>query len=322
MKMGITMLLTSAGRRVGLMQCFRRAAESLGVNLRIVAVDVDPDWSPACQFADRMERVPRCTEMGYIEVLRDLCMAERISLVVPTIDTELEILAAQRSVLERVGVRVLVPDTEIVQVIRNKLKTVEILARMDVPVPKTHVPTNDGKWEITIGGPWIAKPIDGSCSKGIQIVESTKDLIRIPVDGSYVVQELCKGEEYTVNAFYTNGSPKAVIPHLRRFVRAGEVCLAETVDNKAFLSAAEGIRRAFPGLNGVICFQAFMKGHEAPVVFEINGRFGGGYPLADRAGCSFASWLLEEALGNSPQFHGDYEVGIRMLRYDAEVFFP
>jgi len=55
-------------------------------------------------------------------------------------------------------------------------------------------------------------------------------------------------------------------------------------------------------------------------VFEINARFGGGYPLADHAGASFARWLLEERL-NLPSTAGNkWTAGVAMLRFDAELF--
>jgi carbamoyl-phosphate synthase large subunit len=55
-------------------------------------------------------------------------------------------------------------------------------------------------------------------------------------------------------------------------------------------------------------------------VFEINARFGGGYPLAHHAGATFARWLLEEAVGLEPTCHNDWRDGVRMLRYDAALF--
>ena len=57
-------------------------------------------------------------------------------------------------------------------------------------------------------------------------------------------------------------------------------------------------------------------------VFEINARFGGGYPLAHRAGAPFSRWLLEEAAGRPGSAHNDWEEGVTMLRYDAAMFVP
>jgi carbamoyl-phosphate synthase large subunit len=55
-------------------------------------------------------------------------------------------------------------------------------------------------------------------------------------------------------------------------------------------------------------------------LFEINARFGGGFPLAHNAGAYFTRWLLEEAAGHSSDANNNWRSGVRMLRYDAAVF--
>jgi carbamoyl-phosphate synthase large subunit len=55
-------------------------------------------------------------------------------------------------------------------------------------------------------------------------------------------------------------------------------------------------------------------------ILEINARFGGGYPLAHRAGAPFTQWLLEEATDRSSSAHDDWRPGVTMLRYDEAIF--
>ncbi|NDD70965.1 transcriptional regulator, partial [bacterium] len=54
--------------------------------------------------------------------------------------------------------------------------------------------------------------------------------------------------------------------------------------------------------------------------FEINARFGGGYPLADQAGAKFAQWILEELANLPSSANNEWREGVLMLRYDATVF--
>ena len=54
---------------------------------------------------------------------------------------------------------------------------------------------------------------------------------------------------------------------------------------------------------------------------EINGRFGGGYPLAHAAGARFPELIIQMALGDSPSsLLGEYDRGIVMSRYDEAVY--
>jgi len=55
--------------------------------------------------------------------------------------------------------------------------------------------------------------------------------------------------------------------------------------------------------------------------FDVNPRFGGGVPLAIRAGADFPKWLIQEHLGQDPEIDPNaWESGLAMLRYDEAVF--
>ena len=81
----MNVLMTAASRRVALAQAFQAALRPFGG--RLVVTDVDPS-SPAVHVADRAYRVPCSADPQYIRSSR-ICAAERIRLVVPTIDDEL-----------------------------------------------------------------------------------------------------------------------------------------------------------------------------------------------------------------------------------------
>src|SRR3546814_21166462 len=83
MKRWLRLLITSAGRRGELLQCFRNDAAALGIDLEIIACDLRPDWSPACRLADVRIAVPPVTEPEYIGALLDICCSCEISLIVP-----------------------------------------------------------------------------------------------------------------------------------------------------------------------------------------------------------------------------------------------
>ncbi|TCM21361.1 carbamoyl-phosphate synthase large subunit [Novosphingobium sp. PhB165] len=316
----VRILFTSAGRRVELTRCFRRAAEALGLRAEIHACDFYPDLSAACLDADRAFAVPRCTDPAYVEHLLDHCRRERIDLLVPTIDTELEALALTRDSFAAAGTRVHISDPETVAIVRDKARTIAVLGEAGVPVPRSapaeHVRVAPGEWRW----PAFVKPVGGSASRGIGVLEGPED-IALAYAEPMLVQELLRGPEYTVNMYIdAAGRMLSAIPHRRLTVRAGEVEKGRTTRDPRFVAIAAGIAAALPGARGVLCFQLIDDPDRGPCVFEINARFGGGYPLADHAGGRYAESLLAGFAGLPECATQDWREDVTMLRYDAAVF--
>ena len=317
--MPLSVLVSSAGRRVELIHCLRQSADALGVETTVLATDMSPGWSSACQAADRHFAVPRCTDEGFIPSMLRLVSEHGIGLIVPTIDTELPVLAAHAPSFHHVGCRIAISSISAVSVARDKWLTAQTLRANAIPVPVS-MPWNTRGDVTGLPVPAILKPTAGSCSKGIVLVDDWSAFDTARIGDGYIVQERLIGAEYTVNCFSdVQGHLLAAIPHRRWEVRSGEVSKAEISHHPALEEAAARINQAVPGLYGAWCFQAIDTGTRIGI-FEINARFGGGYPAAHRAGGHFTRWLLEDTLGlpNTPM--PAWRAGIRMLRYDAAVF--
>ncbi len=318
----IKMLFSSAGRRVALMNTFRNAAKALGLDITVIAVDMDPSWSPACQAADIACRVDRCTSDAFIPQMMEICRKHQVNLIVPTIDTELMVFAENRGLFAEIGTVIHVGDPEFVAIARDKGTTARVLAGNQIPVPESWQIQNILKKTCKIPFPVLIKPRDGSCSKGIAVVSDVEELVEKTINPEdWLAQEICTGQEYTINCFYDrSGRCVSCVPHVRRFVRDGEVCFAQTERVPEFTAIAHQFSRVFKGIRGCICFQGFRQKDGSVRVFEINARFGGGYPICDRAGGTFARWLLQEVMGQQPDYHDNWREGVRMLRYDEAVF--
>src|SRR4051812_28765682 len=96
-------LLSSAGRRVGLLRLFKHALADLGLRGKLIACDVSP-LAAAWHEADEQYLVPRCDAPDYIERLTEICLKHDVSVIVPTIDTELPVLAAHRDHFTGLGI--------------------------------------------------------------------------------------------------------------------------------------------------------------------------------------------------------------------------
>ncbi|HVR85852.1 MAG TPA: ATP-grasp domain-containing protein [Planctomycetota bacterium] len=323
----VTVLISSAGRRVGLMNLFRESGDKLGLDLRVLASDMDPALSSACRVADRSFRMQACNSAGYVDALIELCGQNQVDLVVPTIDPELEILAkAQRD--GRFGAtRIAVSDPGTIALVRDKLASSVHLTRWGIPVPKT-VPAADAlasadSWTW----PLFAKRISGSRSVGAKVVRDPDSLrVFMAEHPDLIVQEVCIGREYTVNLYIDlQGVLRSIAAHLRIEVRDGEVSKGVTVRDSRLEDLARALVQAIPGLRGPVCFQAFMEDarQRLPRVTDINARFGGGYPLSHAAGAEFTTFLLAEQAGLDWDWGPvAFREGVVMLRYDAAVFVP
>ena len=321
MKSACTILISSAGRRVELIRCFRNGAAHLGIDLRVIAVDVDPTMSAACQVADVAIRVPRCDRTEFIDALLGICLQHHVDLIVPTIDPELEALSTQAARFREIGVELAVAAPEVVRLARDKLRTAHFLASRGVPSPRSgrldEVMADPHTWSW----PLMIKPRAGSSSVGIRILSSPDQLGELGGSPDYLAQELLRGEEYTVNMFFDRaGRLLCAIPHLRREVRAGEVAKGITRRHPELEAIAWALGETLPGARAALCFQAMVDEAGRAVVFELNARFGGGYPLAHRARARFAQWLLEETTGRPSSAHDHWQDDVLMLRYDHAVF--
>ncbi|WP_338425821.1 ATP-grasp domain-containing protein [Sphingopyxis kveilinensis] len=315
----LTMMISSAGRRGELLQCFRASAAELGISLTILACDLEPEWSAACQLANRSFAVPRADSADYVPALLSLCSAHGVDLLVPTIDTELLALSESLDRFRAEGIWVSVGEPSFVRMARDKMATAQALGAINIATPATFplaVVRND---PARHSWPMIVKPNHGSASRLISIATSADDLPAAESE-PLIVQQLLSGPEYTINMFFDrNGKVRTVIPHRRVRTRAGEVEKGVTERHRELCRIGWELGSSLEGVRGVICFQAIVT-DDGPFVFEINARFGGGYPLAHAAGAPFARWLLEETAGLESTTSDDWREDIRMLRYDAAVF--
>ena len=313
-------LITSAGRRVELLNCFTAAVQTLGLNVEIYTADLNPQRSAACQKSTRFFSLPPVDKAEYIDSLLDICRREKIALLVPTIDPELDLLSQNLERFTLAGTRVLISAASVVGVARNKILTAEVLERAGLPIPKTlpikQFIANPPPWANSI----IAKPLAGSSSVGI-IKSPTKENLEQLINEPYLIQEKWDGREFTVNLFFDElGRVVSVVPHERLEVRSGEVSKGVTTRHLPLIAAGFAFEKIFPQARGPMCFQAIVRPDDTFCIFEINARFGGGYPLADYAGAKFAQWVLEELVSLPSSAHDQWKEGVLMLRYDAAVF--
>jgi carbamoyl-phosphate synthase large subunit len=320
----ITVLFSSAGRRTELLNCFRKDAVSLGESLRVLAVDAQPEFSSACHRADASFKTPHCLDEEFVPRLLEICQDENVKLLVPTIDTELEVLADAQEEFAAIGTRVHISSREVVRMARDKAATAEFLRGAGIPAPQTGTVPAVLRAPEAWRWPLILKPVAGSSSIGICIAQDLEEFqIVARLRDDFLVQEYWIGREFTINIFFDRSATlRCAIAHWRKETRAGEVSKGITWRHPLLMELSDRLGSVLEGARGALCFQAIVNDSGEAVIFEVNARFGGGYPLAHRAGGMFSKWLLEETLGRECTATNEWQDRLMMLRYDAAVFAP
>ncbi len=315
------MLFTCVGRRVELVNAFRRAADTLGIELDIHGADATR-LSPAIHVVDEAHIVPRISTRRYVKALVDLARRAHIGLLIPLIDPELPLLAAAADQFAEVGCLALVSSESVVRTCTDKLATFELLKRTGIDTPKTW-PWAEAVKHGTHRFPLFLKPRAGSAGMGNYTVRTVDELRtfgrRVP---DAIVQEFVSGAEHTLDVYTGfDGRARCVVPRKRLEVRTGEVSKGLIVKDSAIMAVGTRVAEALGECRGVITVQCIVTPRGRIRVIEINPRFGGGAPLSIHAGADFPRWILAGLVGKRMRINPTgFRDDIAMLRYDESVF--
>jgi len=316
--MNHNILVSSVGRRVGLVECVR---ESLNGRGRVGAIDCSRT-APAAQLVDGAWIVLPCNSAQFVSEVLDLCVREHVSVLIPTIDPELPVYAAARGQFETAGTTVCISSTDTVRIGSDKVVTHEWLSQHGFPTVRQSSPAEVLRAKAAWALPLIVKPRNGTASIGVRLIESWQELELLEVTShDCIVQEKAAGHEFTLNVYVSREREcVCVVPHWRIEVRAGEVSKGITVKDHRLMLLGRRIAELLPGAYGPMNIQCFMDTSGEVRVIEINPRFGGGYPLAHKAGAPFTSWIIEEVEGRKLSYFDGWQDGLAMLRYDDAVY--
>ncbi|MBN1795129.1 MAG: ATP-grasp domain-containing protein [Sedimentisphaerales bacterium] len=317
----VNVLFPCIGRRVSLLRSFRSAARALNIKSIMIGTDAT-ELSSALQLCDKRFVIVPVTHRDYVKNLLSIVKAEKVKLVVPTVDLDLKVLTENTEKFEKAGCKVLVSSPKVVDICQDKRKTYRFLVSNSFDTPRTISPKEAIK-KKSFGGPYFMKPWNGYAGRGNAIIKNKRELEfyskHIP---NPICQEYVEGTEHTCDVYVDfNMKVRCVVPRKRIEVRAGEVNKAQVVKNTEIMDQAAHVVEKLGAGPGVITIQLFINKRGKTKFIEINPRFGGGAPLSIKAGADFPKWLLQELTGQKPSIRFDgFRDGLMMLRYDAEVW--
>lgn len=313
----MNILFTCVGRRVELIQSFRQAASKNKIELTIFGTDITRT-APALYFCDSSFISCKITDDNYIPFLLKVCKEKKIDLLIPTIDTDLLVLAEHKDEFKNIGTLVLISCLTTIQICRNKDLTSKFLLSigLNTPILVKDICCYSG------GYPAFIRPVNGSSSIDAYKVNNEKDL-RVYAEKikEYIVAKYVEGTEFTVDVFCDfNCEPIFVTPRIRIATRSGEVSKTQIKYDE---SINEDIKLLLKHLKivGPAAIQIIKSNRDNMNYFiEVNPRFGGGSPISMMAGANSAEALLLLMEGHHISFSPNAAKNLSVYsRYDQTV---
>lgn len=299
--MNIPILITAvSGGGVG-RQCTK--ALRLGKNkYYIVATDIIPTSLGLFKDIDKAYLVPKATAANYIPGLLEICKKEKIRVLIPGSEIELNEIAKSKNRFEDIGVLVLTNNPKVVDICLDKWKTYQFLLENNFSVPQSIILNGLQDINDSIQYPVVIKPYVGSGgSKGVYLAQNKVELKffadhLLKQGASPMVQEYVGSadDEYTVSVLHSLSGELLGSFALKRLVKAAlsiklsvkdyqdpskEYVISTgisqgTVDDYPIVrSACEKIATALHS-TGPLNIQCRLVG-KTVTVFEINPRFSG-----------------------------------------------
>jgi carbamoyl-phosphate synthase large subunit len=296
--------------------------EALGKDGQVWGGD-NSELAPAFAYCDNAVLLPKITAPDYVDTLIGFCRENHIDMLVPLIDPELEILAAQRQRFFDAGIMVVVSPAETIQIGFDKYLTYQFGKEKGIAVPETVITIKEALDLISKGKlqwPVVVKPRKGSASADITFCRDEAQL-----RGAFetcpmpIIQEFINGDEYGYDIFNDkNYLPISVFCKKKLAMRAGETDKAISTSDPELI--ALGVKIAenlelFGPLDADV-----MISEEGPKLLELNPRFGGGYPCSHLCGANFPAKLIRMLQNKDivPDI-GSCPDGVFMLKQDEII---
>lgn len=315
---GVTMrvVISSAGRRVYLVEWFQHALRDAGLDGDVYVLDYDPGAATAAA-ADGYRKMPAFTDEHYSAALLGVLDELKPDLMISLNDYELTALSQGLSDEIRANGTV-VPSLSAIshQNVADKLSMYRALQAAGIPTPHT-VSLSDavGIYELLENSnAVIIKERWGSGSSGLQRLSrqqahqwlNSHATVMIDEDpqrlDALIMQPDLGGTEYGLDVIApVHGGPvEGVLGRRKLSMRHGETSAAMTVDAQPFHGLAAALNATL-NIQGTVDVDVMVTDEDVPHVIDINPRFGGGYPFSHIAGADVPHFLIASTLGLTPR---------------------
>ncbi|SDP37012.1 carbamoyl-phosphate synthase large subunit [Nakamurella panacisegetis] len=286
-------------------------------DVQIVSADMDRLASGLYMVEPSCRRlVPPGLDPAFVDTLLDMCRADDIDVLFPTVDVELLPLARRRAEFAAIGTVIASPQVETLEVCLDKY---ELALRCSALVPTPRTDLLGPGAAVGRSYPVIVKPRRGAGSRGVHLVASEAELLALGTDDDRIVQDYLPGAEFSVDVVCgLDGHVIAAVPRSRLRIDSGVAVAGETVHDEDIEQTARRVAVAV-GMTTVANVQLRLDAAGTASLLEVNPRFPGSLPLTIAAGVDMPSLTLDMMVGiNVPRALDFSEVAV--VRYLEDIF--
>ncbi|WP_417469999.1 hypothetical protein [Maricaulis sp.] len=309
--------------------------------LKLVAADLNPLAPGLFEPGVAARLLPAASDSeAYRAAVREICATHGLDIVIPGSEAEAAALAPVAREWAKEGLRVPVPDPDVLRFGIDKGLLLTRIAEAGLPVPQTLQPDSAADLERWDGGfPCVLKP---RCSRGARGVSYPPDMATLKRDwpetvaahGPSLVQQLIPGGPetiYTIGTLWNRG--ELIVSTLHRKLQTnppsgGAAIAGETVVDPGLTEAGLAVLRATGPWHGLAAVELKRPSPDAPAyLLEINPRMWGFGYLMTLAGLNVPALLVrmlagpEHLAGHIPSTFPPYSPK-RMLRSWQDIEIP
>ena len=311
-------------------------------NVRLIGADMNHD-DTILQMFDQYYQVPRGDDPSYADAILDICIKEKVDVVIPIMSVELETLAKNADRFAAAGVALSVSDLENLRIANDKLALLKFMQENGIPTARfceVNCVADVDKALEEVGIPVVFKTTEGSGSRGMRIIDPSNSRFDIlfhekPTSAYVTLQdfketllegqmpqmlamEYLPGHEYTVDMLCDHG--KVLYSLCRRGLNVQtSIILDGIVEDKPEITGlcnqvAEKLK-----LTGNIGFDVKERADGTPVIMECNPRATAGVSEFAASGVNLLYLNIKRCLGEEiPELTPKY--GVIMKRRYMEMY--
>jgi len=309
----MNVLITSVGAKVLLVKGFSAALKKYG---GLVFTSDTSKHTAGSFFGERHFVLPPTTNRReFVIELQNICKTNDISLVIPTRDGELELMADIKDYFKSIGIHILVASQNTIKTCINKRLFSAFLRENGFsPIPELV--------DLNVPPPYFVRPVYGSAGLGSKMINS-QDEAKLFMNDDFLLHPFIDEDEYSIDLLMDLSGNKAIqaVCRQRKCIVGGESKISSVVDIGDITDSCIRIGELLH-LVGHNVLQVFYSQSLGPIIIEANARFGGASNLSICAGLNSIERIIKLFIGDESAYdNGKIKIGMSMYRYSEDVFF-